>query len=155
MYEKSGSHLQYFVPNIAFSVSTSVPMRAIDIGAASGTHGEFVCVKACDVTSLRFSVATEAVSGTTTAPTVVFAKRVTPGTDTGGSAVGTLTIPSGTAIGRVVLKDITPVNFQVGDVMLISWTIGVGTPTGEGIPSWICQDDPEISGNNSDIIVSV
>ena len=153
-YDKSGNYLQYFVPNIPFSVSTSVPMRAIDIGAASATHGEFICVKPCDVTNIKFAVTTEDVSGTTTAPTVVFTKRVLSGSDTGASAVGTLTIPSGTTIGKVVVKDVTPVNFQIGDAMKISWTIGVGTPTGEGIVSWVCQDDPEISGNNTDVIVS-
>lgn len=153
-YDKSGNQLQYFVPYIALATTTSVPLREIDIGAASGTHGEYLCVKQCDVTKLMFSLVGELAGGTSAAPTVVFSKRITAGSDTGATAVGTLTIPDATPVNKTVYKNVTPVNFQVGDLMKIAWTVGTGTPTGMGVASWICEDDPEVEGNNSDMIAS-
>jgi hypothetical protein len=146
--------LAYFVPDITFATSTAVPLRALDVGAASASGGEFVCVQQCEVQKLQFTVTTEAISGTTTAPTVTFTKRPTPGSATGAAVVGVLTLPSGTAIGKTVYKLVSPVVFQVGDAMQLDWTIGVGTPTGEGIPSWICHADPEVEPNNADEIAS-
>ena len=153
-YDKSGAHLQFFVPYIPLATTTSVPLREIDIGAASGTHGEFLCVKPCDVNQILFTLLGELGGGTSVAPTVVFTKRVTTGSDTGATAVGTLTIPDATAVNKTVYKSVTPVNFQVGDLMKISWTVGTGTPTGMGVASWICTVDPEVAGNNSDMIAS-
>ena len=154
MYTQQGGHLAFFVPDLALASTDGGVMKAIDIGAASGNHGEYLCVKACKVSQLQFTLTEEAASGTTTAPTVVFTKRPTPLSATGASAVGTLTVPSGTAIGKTVYKEIDPIEFQVGDSIHIAWTVGVGTPTGIGLASFVANESPEVAGNNSDMIES-
>lgn len=151
-YLNSAGH--YLIPNIPLATTTSGVLREIDIGAASGDHGEYLCVKACKLHRVMFAVVGEAVSGTTTAPTVIVTKRPTPLSATGETVLATLTIPTGTAIGKVVYKDISPVALAVGDSIEISWTVGVGTPTGMGFFGCELADDPEYVGNNSDMSAS-
>lgn len=153
-YPLQGNLLQFFRPVMAEAHNDTRPLCAVDIGAASGDHGDFICTRRCTVKTLLFALSLEAASGTVTAPTVVFTKRVTPGTASGGSAVGTLTVPSGTALGKTVYKNITPINFVVGDCIHIAWTVGSGTPTGIGDADVYCELDPEIPGNESDMIAS-
>jgi hypothetical protein len=147
-------HLNFFVPTLALASGDGGVMKAIDIGAASSDHGDYLCMKPCRVRRLLFTPTEEAASGTTTAPTVVVTKRPTPGSSSGASAVGTITVPSGTAIGATVYKDIDPVQFEVGDTLHIAWTIGVGTPTGIGMFAAECEDSPEYPGNNSEMVAS-
>lgn len=154
MYDKSGSHLQYFVGNIPLALNAAEIYKEIDIGAASATAGEFLCVKPCMVHKFQFTMTGEVAGGTSVAPTVVFKKHPTPLSATGSSTICTLTIPDATAIGKTVYKLVSPVAFAVGDSVEISWTVGTGTPTGMGIPSFICHDSPEIEGNNSDEVAS-
>lgn len=154
MYEQFGNMLQFFRPVMAVAGNDTKPLCAIDIGAASSDHGDFVCVRPCVVKTLLFAVTLEAASGTSVAPTVVFTKRITPGSASGGSAMGTLTIPTGTAIGKVVYKNITPVKFVIGDCIHLAWTVGTGTPTGMGEADVFADLDPEVPANNSDMIAS-
>lgn len=152
-YPESGGLYDFFVPNIPLGTADSGVMIEVDIGAASGTAGEFICIKPCTVKRLGFMLSGEAASGTVTAPTVVFKKRPTPLSSSGQSTMGTLTIPSGTAIGKVVYKEIE-VNLAVGDSMQITWTVGSGTPTGMGFPFVECFFNDDAPANNSDMIVS-
>lgn len=154
MYTRGGNMLQFFRPVLAVAANVTNPLCAVDIGANSGTHGEFICVRRCKVKTLLFIVSLEAVSGTTTAPTVVFTKRVTPGSDTSAVAMGTLTIPSGTALKKTVYKQITPMAFGPGDVIKVAWTIGVGTPTGQGEVEIYAEEDPDVPENESNMIAS-
>ncbi len=153
-YDREGAHLQYFVPSIQLAENAAEVLKEVDIGASSGDHGEYLCVKACKVKQFQFSVSGEAVSGTSVAPTVVFTKRGTPHSSSGEAVLCTLTIPSGTAIGKTVYKAISPVAMAVGDSIEVAWTVGTGTPTGMGFASFICEDDPEVPANNSDMIAS-
>lgn len=153
-YSQDKGLLGHFVPYLNLASGDGGVMKEIDIGAASGDHGEYLCAKACAIKQLKFHVVGEAVSGTTTAPTVVFKKRPTPNSATGASTIATLIIPSGTAIGKVVYKDIEPFKMQPGDSLHISWTIGVGTPTGMGSVDVIAEESPEVPGNISDMIES-
>lgn len=153
-YDKQGNFLQYFVPSIALATTTSVPLREIDIGAASAVHGEFLCVKQCKIRQFQFTLSGELAGGTSAAPTVVFKKRPTPFSSSGQTTVCTLTIPDATAIGKTVYKLVSPVAMAVGDSIEVSWTVGTGTPTGMGYQSFICEDDPETNANNSDMIAS-
>ena len=153
-YDKKGNHLAYFVPIIPLSLNAAEVLKEIDIGATGADHGELLCVRSCRVVEVQFTLVGELAGGTTTAPTVLFKKRPTPLSATGESTVGTLTIPDATAIGKTVYKPVTPVAFAVGDSMELSHTVGVGTPTGQGYYSFICEEDPEVAGNNSDMILS-
>lgn len=153
-YDKQGGALQFFTPNIPLAVTTAGVLLEVDIGASSGDHGEVICTLPCEIHRFQFTLAGEAASGTTTAPTVIFTKRPTPLSATGESVIATLTIPTGTAIGKTVYKDVDPVEFDVGDSVEISWTVGVGTPTGMGFWSFKAHSRPEYVGNNTDMIAS-
>lgn len=154
MYTQQGGHLAFFTPSLLLASTSGGVMKEMDIGAASGSHGEYLCVKQCQVAQLQFTMTSEAASGTTTAPTVVFKKRPTPFSATGASTIGTVIVPSGTAIGKTVYLAIDPVDFAVGDSMELSWTVGVGTPTGIGMATFVANEDPETSANNADMIAS-
>lgn len=144
----------FFRPLSLLAAATVIVQGEIDIGAASGDHGELICFRACTVRRVGFVLTSEAASGTTTAPTVIFTKRPTPLSATGESVSATLTVPTGTAVGKVVYKDITPVNFTPGDSLELSWTVGVGTPTGIGMWFVEAMDNPEVPANVSDMIAS-
>lgn len=153
-YEKEYGHLAFFVPNIPVATTDAGVMQEIDIGASSADHGEFVCIKNCQVKRLGFVVTGEIVAGTSAAPTVVFTKRPTPLSATSEAVVETLTIPDTTAVGKVLYLDINPVEFAVGDSMEIAHTVGTGSPTGMGHAFFLCMDCPEVPANNSDMVLS-
>ena len=154
-YVEQDNFLAYFVPSLALAAADPAVMREVDIGAASGNAGEYLCVKPCMVHRGQFTATSEAVSGTVTPPTVVLKKRPTPLSSSGETTVMTITVPSGTAIGKTVYKDVKPVQFEVGDSLHISWTVGVGTPTGIGLVSVLCENSPRTPMENDDMIASV
>lgn len=155
MYTNVGTHLNFMVPNIAVAENAAEVLKEMDIGASSADHGELVCVRRCKVTHLQFTLTGEAASGTSVAPTVIFTKRPTPKSATGEAVMGILTIPSGAAIGKTYYKKLaTPTQLEVGDSVELSWTIGTGTPTGMGLYSMICVEDPETSANEGDMVAS-
>lgn len=153
-YPRTGGFLAFFKPMIAVAGTSSIPLAAVDIGASSGTHGEWVCFRACTVKQLQFILTLEAASGTSVAPTVVYKKYLIPGSSSGAVTLGTLTVPTGTAIGKTVYKNITPVKMVVGQSIQITWTVGTGTPTGMGEAELVAEADEEVPGNNSSMIAS-
>ena len=152
-YERNGASANYFIPNIPLAATTAGVLREMDIGAASADHGELICVKDCVVKRVGFIAVGEAVSGTTSAPQVIFTKRPTPLSATDESVAATVTVPSGTAVGSAIYKDIN-VAFKVGDSMEISHVVGVGTPTGQGFYFMEAYDNQEVAGNNSELTAS-
>lgn len=154
-YDKRGNKLDYFLPVMAVAANSTKPLCAIDIGAANATHGEFVCVRPCVIREAQFAVTLEAVVGTTTAPYVVLTKYGTPGAGGSGTAVATITVPTGTAVGKIVRKSSLSTSFAVGDVIEIKHVIGTGgSVAGQGDIDWICEPSFEQPANNSDISAS-
>lgn len=129
-----------------------------DLDAAAAVHGEYYVFKPMILKRIGFLV-TEAVVADTTPPVVRFSKRLAPGSDTNAVVCGSLTIPHGTAVGKVVYKDITPVRFAAGDVLKVENTVrtvdaGSGTETGQGYYMFEMELDPETPENESDMIES-
>lgn len=154
-YPQASNRLAFFEPVMAVSGTDTKPLCAVDIGAANATHGEFVCVVPCVVKSAKFSVTAEAVVGTTTAPYVVLSKYGTPGAGGSATVLGTITVPTGAAIGKVYYKENINTAFAVGDVIQIKHVIGTGgSVAGQGNVDWFCEYDPEVPGNNSDMAAS-
>lgn len=150
-YPQSGNLLNYFVPNIPLATTTAGVMREVDIGAASGDHGELLCVKACTINLLGFIMTGEVAGGTSVAPTVIFKKRPTPLSATDEATITTLTIPDATAVGSAIVDSDLAYDMAVGDSLEISWTVGTGTPTGMGHWFGEASDKPEVIGNNTDV----
>lgn len=154
MYTERGNHLAFFVPIITLAQNAAEVLKEVDIGASSADHGELLCVRPCRVVACMFTLTSELAGGTSVAPRVVFTKRPTPLSSSGEAVVGTVICPDATAVGKTVYKTVTPVSFAVGDSMEISHVIGTGTPTGQGVYSFICEEDNETPANNSDMIAS-
>lgn len=151
----SGNRLNFFEPIMAVSGTETKPLCAVDIGAANATHGEFVCVVPCVVRSAKFSVTLEAVVGTTTAPYVVLTKYAAPAAGGSSAVVGSITVPTASAVGKVIYKENLSTSFAIGDVMQIKHVIGTGgVVAGQGSVDWYCEIDPEVAGNNSDMAAS-
>lgn len=154
-YPKLYNRLSFFEPIMAVAANDTKPLANIDIGAANATHGEFVCVKPCVVRQLRVAVTKEAVVGTSTAPYVAFKKYTAANAGGDLTAVGTVTVPDASAIGKVIYKDGLSVRFAEGDVMQLSHVIGTGgSVSGQVTATWFCEDSPEVVENNTDLAES-
>lgn len=154
MYTRESGLAAFFVPIITLAQNAAEVLKEIDIGASTGDHGDYLCIKSCKVKRLMFTLTSELAGGTSVAPIVTVTKRPTPLSASSASTVGTLTVPDATAVGKTVYKNVTPVDFAVGDSIHIAWTIGTGTPTGQGVFSLTADEDPEQPANNSDMVAS-
>ena len=150
-YEDRKGALAYFIPNIPLSDATAGVLEEMDIGASSADHGEMICIKACTLRLAGWIAVGELAGGTTTAPTVIFTRRPTPLSATGEVIATTLTVPDATAVGASIVNSALAVDFEVGDSMEISHTVGVGTPTGIGFWYAEFEEKPEVIGNNSEV----
>ena len=154
-YPFASNRLAFFEPIMDVAANNTKPLCAVNVGAANATHGEFVCVVPCVVRQAKFSVTVEAVVGTTTAPYVVLTKYTAPAAGGTSTVIGTITIPTGSAVGKVIYKDDLNVALAVGDVIQVKHVIGTGgSVAGKGNVDWYCEIDPEIPGNNSDMSAS-
>lgn len=154
-YPQQGNLADFFRPVMVTAHNDTRPLCAIDLDVASAAHGDWVCVRPCTVKQLQFLVSLEAVVGTSTAPTVVFSKYLLPGSASGASTLGTLTIPDATAIGITVYKNVTPVDFAIGQAIHIAWTAAVGgSIAGMGDADVTAELKPEVPGNNSSMLAS-
>ena len=154
-YSSTQGHLAFFVPNLVIAGNATKPLAAINVAAANATHGEFICTVPCTIRSLKATIVLATVN-TSTVPVITFTKYTLPAAGGTATAVGTLSLPDAKAAGTVLYKDLTAgVSFAVGDVMQVKHTLGTGgSVAGEAVVSWDCEIDPEIPGNNSDMIAS-
>lgn len=150
-YPFKGNKLDFFHPIMDVAGTSTKPLASIDIGAANATHGEFICVKPCVMREAAFHVTLEAVVGTTTAPYVVLSKYGTPSAGGSATVIGSITVPTGTAVGKVVRKGSLSTAFAVGDVVQIKHVVGTGDAAGQGNVDWYCEPSEEVAGNNTDI----
>lgn len=154
-YPFASNRLAFFEPVMVVAANDTKPLAAVDIGAANATHGEFVCVVPCTIREAKFTVTLENVVGTTTAPYVVLTKYTTPGAGGTATVIGSITVPTGATIGKSYYKKDLSTSFAVGDVIQIKHVIGTGgSVAGQGNVDWYCEIDPEIYGNNSDMVAS-
>ena len=87
------------------------------------------------------------------AMTQTITKRLIPGDDTGEVAVTTLTIPDTTVAGKVLYKDLTPIDLNPGDQIEFA-TTQAGAQTGAGICFIEVIPRPEVPANLSDMVAS-
>ena len=136
-------------------VPVGTGVLAADVLTATGDHGEYVVLSPCSVRRIMAYVST-AVVGPTTAPVVTFRRRPTPGSATGQIDLGTLTVPTGTAVGKVVYKDVSPVKLDVGDSILITVSTAAtgGTPAGGAYYGFELELSPDDPRNQPDMVQS-
>ena len=78
---------------------------AVNLAAAAGQWAGYLVVAPAQATRVFFIVTT-AVTASVTAPAVAIKRRPTIGSTSGAVTLGTMTIPSGAAVGQVFYQDI-------------------------------------------------
>lgn len=149
-YPERGSYFEFFTP------IGSGTLDSHDLSDVAAINGGAICHRRCRVTAILFLVTTQ-VAANTTAPTVTFRKRPTPGSSSGQSTVGVLTFPDGTAAGKIVRKAVSPVEFKAGDELTFDHTVAAadsGTAAGEGYYQVEAQAVSEVPGNEGDYVTS-
>lgn len=125
---------------------------AENVAATAAVHGEYYVTKPCSVSEFKFIVTT-AIVGTTTAPIVALKRRPTPGSATGEVTIANMTLPNGTAAGKVVSVRFAPVQLNVGDALNFEHiTQAAGSPAGAGFYDVVLEQDFEVDGNQSDLV---
>lgn len=114
----------------------------------------FTVQEQCQVDQLFFAVSTAIVS--TASVVVTFKRRPTLNSTSGEVSIGALTIPAGTAAGKVYYKVVSPVVCAAGEQIVIEVTTAAagGGAAGNGQGFFHAEQDPETNANNSDMVAS-
>ena len=144
-YERSyGQHL---VPN-------GSGVLAADDFTGAAVHGEYVCIKNFDFKMCKAAITTALVS--TVSVQVAFYKRSAPGVSAAQVLLGTLIIPALTAVGKVMYKSVTPVEFLPGNALAFEVTVAAagGGAAGGGLYGFDYEDSPEQPANEVSMVLS-
>lgn len=132
-------------------VQNYVAANAQDV-ASTGVHTTSKAVLAqMDVTRLMAVVDTAIVS--TGAVSVKFWRRPTFNSTSSQVSLGTLSIPAGTAAGKVLYKDISPTQINPGEQITFE-VLTAATTSGKLAYEIELADSPEAAGNQSNMIAS-
>lgn len=154
-YPQGNNLLNFFTPIMTIAANNTKPLCAINIAAANATHGEFVCTTPCVIRRAGAVVVLATVS-TSTNPVITLKKYTAPAAGGTATTIDTITVPDATAVGKVYYVDNLSTQFQVGDVLQISHTLGTGgSVAGEVVMIANCEHSPESPANNTDMVVSV
>jgi hypothetical protein len=147
---KYESFSQFLVPN----GSGVLAADALDTAAV---HGEYVCVRGCDLRRL-LAVVTELTAQDATSSVISFKKRTAPGVTAGEITLGTITIGHAVAVGQVFVNDVSPKDSKLSPGQALAFevtTAGVdaGAEAGEVLYGFECiektEDYREESNTNS------
>ena len=131
-------------------------LGAETLSAAAAVHGGYLVGKRCQIKAIMFIVTTT-VAADTTAPVVELNRRPTPGSATGEVQIGQLTIPDGTAAGKVLYKEVDPVTLEVGDELSLEHVTQAAdgsSAAGAGYYAFELIDAPEEFLNEDDAVAS-
>ena len=124
---------------------SNASLTAYSASAAAADYASWAVMEQVQLTRIMLFVTT-AIVGTTTAPVVAFYARPTPGSSSGQILLGKLTLPSGTAAGVVVYKEIESVKIPPGyDLAVVGDTQAVGSAAGAGFAGFkgfVNAEDP-------------
>jgi hypothetical protein len=98
-----------------------------------------------------------AVTAGNTAPIVSVYSRPTTASSAGQVTIGTLTVPNGTAAGKVVYKELSSVRVQAGYDLALAVTTkagDAGTAAGAGFVGFMYEYDPEVPADQTKMIAS-
>lgn len=128
---------------------------AENIAASAAVYGGYLVTKPCQITEFLFYV-TLAVDADNVAPVVEVNKRPTYNSASGESLIAQITIPDGTAAGKVMRKICDPpVQLDVGDELSfehVTQATDSGTAAGTGFYDVVLE--PMGTGVQSDLVAS-
>lgn len=124
------------------------------LSASPAVYGGYLIAKRIHVMRLCFYVTATVVSDV--AVQVEFNRRPTYNSATGEELIGTLIIPSGTAAGQVVYKDIPLTVLEVGDELSFEHTVQAsgGSAAGAGFYAFVAELAPETPMSEDNMIES-
>lgn len=122
--------------------------------ASAAVIARFMAMHQVQVKQIAFVVSTATVSSANIVVTVK--RRPTVGSSSGEVTIGTLSIPTGVAAGKMYYKNVTPVTVAQGEEIVFEVTTaaaGMGA-AGAGYSGFDAEHDPEVPANNSDMVAS-
>ena len=122
---------------------------------STGVKSEYACIgERVAIQRVAVVVSTAVVS--TGAVVVTVKNRPTVASATGEASITTLSIPAGTAAGKVVYKDINEALIAPGGSLVFEVTTAAagGSAAGAGVCGFIVQEDPEYAPNLSSMVAS-
>lgn len=134
-----------------FKVHSLQPLgtpAADDLSGAAVHSFSYLIQSRIEVSRLLATVTTATVG----ASTITYRKRPTPGSATGQSSLGTITIPGSATVGSVYYKDISPEVLEPGCQVVFEVTSAA--TSGEAVYGIEGHEKPEYVGNESAMIAS-
>lgn len=135
-------------PLMSFGTLAGSSMASTGIPSSSNSY---VAVQNCRVTRIAFYVSIVMNSSTDIVLQII--QSTVLGSVSTQTTVGTLTIPKTQAINKIIYKDITPVNLNIGDQLLMNVTTAA-TSSGSGFFFVEADYDPETPLNQTKMIAS-
>lgn len=130
------------------------PMGSAQSLTSAAVVARFAPTERVQLQRIQFSVSTATVSSASIVITVK--KYITPNSASGAVTLGTLTIPTGVAAGKVYYKDIDPQAIKVGEEIVFEVTTQAagGGAAGAGFSLPVCIEFPESELENTDMVES-
>ena len=136
-----------------------VPALSASVAPGSLASTAVICEYACvgermGIQRVAVAISTAVVSSGGVVVTI--RNRPTVASATGQSTITTLTIPAGTAAGKVVYKDINEALIVPGGSLVFEVTTAAagGGAAGQGVCGFVASEDPEYKLNESSMIAS-
>lgn len=128
---------------------------AENLAAAAAVYGGYLVTKPCQVTALKFYV-TLAVDADNVAPVIEVNRRPTYNSSSGEELIAQITVPDGTAAGKVMYKRCDPpVLLQVGDELSFEHaTQATDSGTAAGTGFYDVEIEPMGIGTEGDSVAS-
>lgn len=128
--------------------------HAVDLTAAA-VHGKTLLPQdKMLINRIQMHVTTATVS--TGNIVVAFKKYLAPGVSAGAVTLGSITIPTAIAAGKVYYKDISSVGLEPGQEIVVEVTTAAagGGAAGAAVFALVGEEDPEVPANMSNMVAS-
>lgn len=140
----------------AIAPASAAPYTALSLVGAPAVYSIYNVMSRFKLSRIMLKVST-LVATSTTAAQVSFYQRPTPGSTSGEVLIGTLTIPTGTAVGKVLYKDVESVSLQVGQDLVVKLAVqgaDGSSAAGAGFAGFVGMLDPEDARSEANMILS-
>ena len=142
---------------VASFVAVGGGSTEIDVLTSAAVHSQSYVAMEQTVLRAAYALVTTAVAADLTAPVIAIKRRPTYGSTTGEETIDTITIPDGTAAGKVMYVNFEPVQVQAGDQIVFEITTAAtdsGSAAGAAVYGLRTSVDEEEEANESDKIAS-
>lgn len=146
--------MSYVLEQLGGACYAHVAADLDDLTGAAVHTTSFGVTSQMKVKRIMCMITTAVVSNVTVV--VAFKRYPTYGSSASATTIGSISIPTGTAAGKVVYKDVTPLQCNPGDQIVceVTTAAGGGGAAGNAFYSIEYAAMPEAAANQSDMIAS-